>query len=94
MKTAMRQLDNTKPITVDTFPEGYEPGIPARNLYRKFGFVETESNLIGPHGLPVCRMTADLSGEKRGGSFHCRYPEFIGESEKENRPVCKGKPAP
>jgi ribosomal protein S18 acetylase RimI-like enzyme len=69
LKTALRQLDHTKPITVETFPEGYEPGIPAKNLYRKFGFIETESNLPGPHNLPGCRMTADLSGEKRGKRF-------------------------
>ncbi len=61
LKTALRQLDYTKPITVETYPEGYEPGIPARNLYRKFGFVETESNLMGPHGQPACRMTVYLS---------------------------------
>jgi ribosomal protein S18 acetylase RimI-like enzyme len=65
LKTALRQLDHTKPITVETYPEGYEPGIPAKKLYRKFGFMETESNLIGPHNLPICRMTADLSREKR-----------------------------
>ncbi|NLZ52542.1 MAG: GNAT family N-acetyltransferase [Thermoanaerobacteraceae bacterium] len=94
LKTALRQLDNTKPITVETFPEGYKPGIPAKNLYRKFGFVETESNLIGPHGMPTCLMTVDLSNEKRGGSFHYKYPEFIKASNKENCPVCNNKPAP
>ena len=61
LKTALRYLDHTKPITVETFPEGYAPGIPAKALYRKFGFTETESNLTGPHHLPICRMTADLS---------------------------------
>ncbi|HAH96957.1 MAG TPA: hypothetical protein DHD79_05980 [Firmicutes bacterium] len=94
LKTALRQLDHTKPITVETYPEGYEPGIPAKNLYRKYGFVETESNLIGPHDLPICRMTVDLSSEKRGGSFHYRYPEFINASHKEKCPVCSGVPAP
>lgn len=59
LKTAMRQLDPMKPITVETFPEGYAPGIPAKNLYRKFGFMETESDLIGPHDLPICRMITE-----------------------------------
>ena len=54
----------SKPTTVETFPEGYEPGVPAKNLYRKFGFVETESNLTGPHNLPICRMTADYKNCK------------------------------
>ena len=94
LKTALRQLDHAKPITVETFPEGYAPGIPAKNLYRKFGFVETESNLTGPHDLTICRMTADLSSEKRGGSFHYRYPEFIKEANKEFCPACNGEPAP
>jgi len=79
---------------VDTFPEGYEPGVPARNLYRKLGFVETESNLVGPHNTPICRMTVDLSAEKRGGSFHYRYLEFMKASQKENCPVCSNMPAP
>jgi ribosomal protein S18 acetylase RimI-like enzyme len=66
LKTALRQLDNTRTIWVETYPEGYTPGIPAKTLYRKFGFVETDSNLTGPHDLPIVRMELDLSGEKRG----------------------------
>ncbi|MCL2079463.1 MAG: GNAT family N-acetyltransferase [Oscillospiraceae bacterium] len=96
LKTALRQLDHTKPITVETYPEGYEPGVPAKNLYRKFGFIETESDLLLPHfyGHLVCRMTADLSYEKRGGSFHYRYPEFIKAAQKENCPACNNEPMP
>jgi len=94
LKTALRQLDQTKPITVTTFSEGYEPGIPARNLYRRFGFVEMESNVENPQNLPRCRMTADLSGEQRGKSFHYRYPKFIRESQKEFCPPCSNLPMP
>jgi len=94
LKTALRQLDHTKPITVETYPEDYEPGIPAKKLYRQFGFVETESGLTGPHNTPICRMTADLSGEKRGGSFHHRYPEFIKAAQEEFCPVCNDEPSP
>lgn len=94
LKTALRQLDHTKPITVETFPEGYEPGIPAKCLYRKFGFVESESNLIGPHDTPICRMTVNLSGEERGASFHYRYTEFIHASHEDKCPVCNDEPAP
>ncbi|MDR1599303.1 MAG: GNAT family N-acetyltransferase [Oscillospiraceae bacterium] len=54
---ALAELDHSKPITVETYPEGYVPGVPAKRLYRKAGFTETESGLVGPHGLTVCRMT-------------------------------------
>lgn len=94
LRTALNHLDNKKPITVETFPEGFEPGVPAKNLYRKFGFVETESNLTGPFDVPICRMTLDLSSEKRGGSFHYRYPEFIQAADHANCPVCNNLPAP
>lgn len=94
LKTALRQLDNKKLITVETYPEGYEPGIPAKNLYRKVGFIETENNLTGPHGVPICKMMVDLSNEVRGGSFHYKYPQFITASTKENCPVCNNEPVP
>ena len=94
LKTALRQLDHTKPITVETFPKGYEPGVPAKSLYRKFGFIETRSDLTGPHNLPICRMTLDLSGEKRGFSFHYKYPEFFKAAKPEFCLACNGFPAP
>lgn len=94
LKTALRQLDHRRPITVETFPEGYKPGVPAKNLYRKIGFVETDSNLTGPHNIPICRMTLDLSSEKRGGSFHYHFPKFIKSAQSELCPVCNNEPAP
>jgi ribosomal protein S18 acetylase RimI-like enzyme len=68
LKTALRNLDSTRPITVETFPEGFAPGVPAKNLYRKFGFIETDSNLLGPFDLPICQMTLDLSGKSAAGA--------------------------
>jgi diadenosine tetraphosphate (Ap4A) HIT family hydrolase/ribosomal protein S18 acetylase RimI-like enzyme len=94
LKTALRQMDNTRTIYVETYPEGYVPGVPAKTLYRKFGFVETNSNLTGPHNLPIVRMELDLSGEKRGGSFHYQYPSFIKAAQSENCPVCNNEPEP
>ncbi len=94
LKTALRQMDGGRPITVDTFPEGYAPGVPARALYQKYGFIETETGLTGLHGEATCRMTADLSGEARGGSFHYQYPNFLQAAEKEHCPVCQGCPSP
>ena len=94
LMVTLRQLDHTKPITVETFPEGYAPGIPAKNLYSMFGFVETDSNLAGPHNQRICRMSVNLSDEKKGWSFHYRYSEFIKASDKAYCPVCNGEPAP
>ena len=94
LRVALNQLDHERPITVETFPEGFPPGKPAKNLYRKFGFIETESDLTGPFDTRICRMTLDLSGEARGGSFHYRYPEFIKAAREELCPVCNSEPAP
>ncbi|GHV06077.1 hypothetical protein FACS1894217_04070 [Clostridia bacterium] len=94
LQTALRQLNHKNPITVVTHPDGYEPGIPAKNLYRKFGFMETEKSIIGKKGLTFCRMTADLSAEKRGKSFHYDFPRYVRQSQKELCPVCKNDPMP
>jgi diadenosine tetraphosphate (Ap4A) HIT family hydrolase len=94
LKTALRQLDNTRTIWIETYPEGYTSGVPAKTLYRKFGFIETDSSLTGPHDLPIVRMELDLSGEKRGGSFHYQYPSFIKAAQSENCPACNNEPRP
>jgi diadenosine tetraphosphate (Ap4A) HIT family hydrolase len=39
-------------------------------------------------------MTADLSGEKRGKSFHYDYPRYARHSQKESCPVCNAEPMP
>jgi diadenosine tetraphosphate (Ap4A) HIT family hydrolase/ribosomal protein S18 acetylase RimI-like enzyme len=83
LKTALRQLDHTKPITAEAFFGEYKEDEFVLGLFRKFGFIETKSGL-----------TADLTKEKRGGSFHYKYPEFMKASEKEHCPVCNQEPAP
>lgn len=50
MTTAIKNLDNTKDITVSTFRDDDEKGIVPRALYKKFGFVEGE--LIEEFGYP------------------------------------------
>jgi diadenosine tetraphosphate (Ap4A) HIT family hydrolase/ribosomal protein S18 acetylase RimI-like enzyme len=93
LKTALRQLNTNKDIFVNTFQSGYPPGIPAQTLYRKYGFTHEK-----PHEYqsmpPTCRLTRPADNEKRGGSFHYRYPDFIKAAQKENCPVCNGEPAP
>lgn len=51
LEYALQELDNKREISVTTFREDTEPGIPARRLYQKFGFVEHDSDFYW-HGLP------------------------------------------
>lgn len=92
LKTALRQLETTQEISVTTFRSDYLPGAPARTLYAKLGFIDKE--LITHDGLPRSLMVRLLSDEKRGGSFHYRYPEFIKAAQKENCPACNNEPMP
>ena len=92
LKTALRQLDTNKNITVKTFPADYPQGTAARALYKKYGF--TEEKPIIHDGLPRCEMKRPASTEKRGGSFHYRYSDFIKAAQKENCPACNNEPMP
>jgi diadenosine tetraphosphate (Ap4A) HIT family hydrolase/ribosomal protein S18 acetylase RimI-like enzyme len=90
LKTALRQLDTNRDISVTTFCDCDLQGAAAKALYRKYRFsVERPS---AHNGLPRCEMTRPATFEKRGGSFHYRYPEFYRAAQKENCPVCNGEP--
>lgn len=43
LSLALCELDARKRITVNTYPSDYMPGKPARNLYFKHGFIETNN---------------------------------------------------
>ena len=92
LKTALRQLDTVREISVTTFRDGYLPGMSARAVYTKFGFTDRE--LTTHDGLPRSLMVRPASDEIRGGSFHYRYPEFIKAADKAFCPVCNAEPAP
>lgn len=92
LKTALRHLDTTKEISVTTFRDGYLPGAPARAIYSKLGF--TDKELITHDGLICSLMVRSPSDEKRGESFHYRYPEFIKASDKAYCPACNAEPTP
>ena len=92
LKTALRQLDANNDVSVNTFVDGYPPGMAARALYQKHGFVE--KRVFGYEGLPRSEMIRPASNEKRGGSFHYRYPEFINAARNDSCPVCNNEPAP
>ncbi len=92
LKTALRQLDTAKPITVTAFPSSDPDEQAARHLYRKFGF-SIEKNVVY-NGLLRAQLTRPSSKDHRGSSFHFRYPEYFRESKQESCPVCNALPAP
>ena len=92
LKTALRQLDTNKEITVMTFCNDYPQGAAARILYKKYGF--TEEKPAEHNGQPRVEMTRLATSEKRSGSFHYRYPEFIKAAHEVYCPVCNNEPAP
>ena len=92
LKTALRQLDTNKDVIVNTFTADYPQGTAARALYQKFGF--TIEKPIDHEGFPLIEMKRPATTEKRGKSFHYRYPKFIREAQEEYCPVCNNEPAP
>jgi diadenosine tetraphosphate (Ap4A) HIT family hydrolase/ribosomal protein S18 acetylase RimI-like enzyme len=92
LKTALRHLDTNSEITVTTFRDDYAPGFPAKAVYRKFGF--TDKEYIEHDGQPRVIMSRPPTAEKRGGSFHYHYPEFIRAAGREHCPVCNDEPMP
>lgn len=92
LKAALRQLDAGKEISVVTFCDDYPQGVMARAIYKKYGF--TQEKPTTHDGLPRSEMIRPATSEKRGGSFHYRYLEFIGATQKKNCPVCNHEPAP
>jgi len=57
LHTAVKQLDHTRPITVTTFDQKIEAGIPARRLYQSVGFHDSVAAGLNPAGIPTVTMT-------------------------------------
>ena len=55
--SALKELDTSKNITVETFRDDYAEGRPAKMLYRKFGFKDTDNTLTDKIGNEICLMT-------------------------------------
>lgn len=91
LKCAIQQLDWTKEITLETFRDGFEAGVPARKLFVKFDFIEADSMLFDNLGNPRCKMTLLPKAEKRGGSFHYQFPQYAKWADIGNCPVCQGQ---
>ena len=56
LKKAVKCLDRARPITVTTFEGSVEAGLPASNLYRKFGFNDSTPGEMNPAGIPTVVM--------------------------------------
>jgi ribosomal protein S18 acetylase RimI-like enzyme len=57
LEKAINELDKTKEITVETYRDNYIPGKPARQVYKKFGFKEVESNIVDHLGNERCKLS-------------------------------------
>ena len=57
LEIVLKELDKTKEITVETYRENYIPGHPARYVYKKYGFIETEDNLYDSFGNERCKLS-------------------------------------
>lgn len=54
---AMKHLDHSKPITVNTFEDSLKDGLAARSIYQKFGFKDSGKGENNPAGISTVIMT-------------------------------------
>jgi len=59
---ALDRLDVTRPVFVTTFAETVHAGLPARGLYRRFGFRDLQSGGLNPAGIPTRVMKREPGG--------------------------------
>ena len=57
LKEALNKMDCSKEITVDTYRENYLQGQPARHVYFKYGFIETDKELHDHLGNERSKLT-------------------------------------
>lgn len=94
LSTALRQLDTSKAITVETFRDDYPAGLPSRAVYHKAGFVDIDSKIFDHLGNPRCKMQLSATNEKHGGSFHYNYLDYDKYSKIDFCRCCNHEPAP
>lgn len=61
LSQALRELGDDNPIRVVTFREDNSGGIPARRLYKRFGFADSDPDYVY-NGLPRCVMVRSPQG--------------------------------
>ena len=93
LNTALRHLDNTKDVTAVTFAADHVGGEAARVIYQKAGFIDV-GVFTDEEGKKRCMMKRVPTNEKRGRSFHFKYPDYDKYSKIENCLCCNNAPAP
>ncbi|MBC8080729.1 MAG: GNAT family N-acetyltransferase [Gorillibacterium sp.] len=91
LKCALNQLDWKKEITVETYSDDYMPGVPAKHVYRKFGFEDIDTSLTDKLGNPIWQMAIGPSNLKKAGSFHHNYVGYMKMVSEEFCPVCQNE---
>jgi len=89
---ALRQLNSNLDIIINLPESNSKPLSTDRRFFEDNGFVFFKS--VNIDGCPMAEMVRKADDNKRGGSFHYRYPEFIKKSQKEYCPACNNKPMP
>ena len=89
---ALRQLNPNNDITINLLESNHKPLITDRLFFDNNGFEFVKS--VNIDGCPMSEMTRPASAEKRGRSFHYRYPDFIKKAQKEDCPACNNEPMP
>ncbi len=94
LKCCLNQLDWTKDITVETYPDHYTPGLPAKSVYRKMGFKDFDKNLRDKLDNEIWKMVIKPQIRKKGGSFHHNYLQNSKMADTTNCPVCQNEQHP
>jgi diadenosine tetraphosphate (Ap4A) HIT family hydrolase len=89
---ALRQLNPSLDITLNLPESNNEPLSFDLQFFDNNGFDFVKS--VSVDGCPMSEFIKKADSNKRGGSFHYYYPEFIKASQKENCPVCNNEPMP
>jgi len=94
LKCAINQLDWQRDISVITFCKDNDEGLPARKLYKKFGFIEVDGCIKDDNGNTRCKMIKKSTVTKKGKSFHYAYDRYYKYSQKEFCKPCNAEPMP
>ncbi len=62
LSEAIGRLDRSRPIAVTTFDDTIPEGLPARRLYRRFGFADSAAAGLNPAGIPTVTMILGKEG--------------------------------
>lgn len=94
LNCAINQLDWNQDINVETYPKDYAPGIPARKVYEKYGFRDTDELRFDEYNNLICKMTIPANDRKKGHSFHYHFDTYTTWADKAHCPVCQKQEPP